>query len=258
MGRALPASLLPRSAARGTCRGRRARRGHRRHRERARPPRRGDAPRPIRDARRFPSARSAGVHRRRPHPRRFAPATAVHPRAVLHDPGRNGRALRRPARGARQQRGHRAALQPHRSRSAGITCPSFRHRPASPSTSIFATKRRRASSRGSRASIRTRRSASASVPSTRRGSRSKPAPSCRWGLRATSSSSPISSTGRGATACRSVRDGDRARARSLPTRSASPTSIPCATRCCSSASSIPSGCRCRTSTSTSARTAAIA
>ena len=41
-------------------------------------------------------------------------------------------------------------------------------------------------------------------------------------------------------------------------RWASPTSIPCATTCCSSASSIPSGCRCPTSTSTSARTAATA
>ena len=40
--------------------------------------------------------------------------------------------------------------------------------------------------------------------------------------------------------------------------SASPTSIRCATTCCSSASSIPSACRCPTSTSTSARTAATA
>ena len=60
------------------------------------------------------------------------------------------------------------------------------------------------------------------------------------------------------TACRSVRAAARARARSSPTRSASPTSIRCATVCCSSASSIPNACRCRTSTSTSARTAATA
>ena len=39
---------------------------------------------------------------------------------------------------------------------------------------------------------------------------------------------------------------------------ASPTSIRCATTCCSSASSIPSACRCPTSTSTSARTGATA
>ena len=50
----------------------------------------------------------------------------------------------------------------------------------------------------------------------------------------------------------------RARARWSPTRSASPTSIRCATTCCSSASSIPSACRCPTSTSTSARTGATA
>ena len=41
-------------------------------------------------------------------------------------------------------------------------------------------------------------------------------------------------------------------------RWASPTSIRCATTCCSSASSIPSACRCPTSTSTSARTGATA
>ena len=64
--------------------------------------------------------------------------------------------------------------------------------------------------------------------------------------------------GEGATACRSAPDAARAPARSPPTASASPTSIRCATSCCSSASSTPSACRCRTSTSTSARTAATA
>ena len=48
----------------------------------------------------------------------------------------------------------------------------------------------------------------------------------------------------------------RAPARWSPGRSPSPTSIRCASACCSSASSIPSACRCRTSTSTSARTGA--
>ena len=50
----------------------------------------------------------------------------------------------------------------------------------------------------------------------------------------------------------------RAPARWSRTRSTSPTSIRCATSCCSSASSIPSGCRCPTSTSTSARATATA
>ena len=62
--------------------------------------------------------------------------------------------------------------------------------------------------------------------------------------------------GEGATACRWGPGAARARARWSPTRSASPTSIRCATTCCSSASSTRSACRCPTSTSTSARTGA--
>ena len=63
-------------------------------------------------ARGFPRARSARVHRRGPRPRRHAPAAALHAGAVFQDAGRDGGALRRPARGARQQRRDRAALQP--------------------------------------------------------------------------------------------------------------------------------------------------
>ena len=58
------------------------------------------------------------------------------------------------------------------------------------------------------------------------------------------------------TASRWARGAARAPARWWPGRSPSPTSIPCASACCSSASSTPSACRCPTSTSTSARTAA--
>ena len=65
-----------------------------------------------------------------------------------------------------------------------------------------------------------------------------------------------SSTGPRSTASRSGRAAARAPARWSPSRSTSPTSIRCATTCCSSASSTPSACRCRTSTSTSARTGA--
>ena len=62
--------------------------------------------------------------------------------------------------------------------------------------------------------------------------------------------------GQGSTTFRSGRGAARAPARSSPMRSPSPTSIRCATICCSSASSTPIACRCRTSTSTSARTGA--
>ncbi len=55
-----------------------------------------------------------------------------------------------------------------------------------------------------------------------------------------------------------LRDAARARGRWSRIRSASPTSIRCATTCCSSASSIPSACRCPTSTSISASAAATA
>jgi hypothetical protein len=57
---------------------------------------------------------------------------------------------------------------------------------------------------------------------------------------------------------RRSRPGFGRRGRSSPTRSASPTSIRCATVSSSSGCSTPSGSRCRTSTSTSARTGATA
>ena len=59
--------------------------------------------------------------------------------------------------------------------------------------------------------------------------------------------------GEGAWGFRSGPDAVRARARSSPGRSPSPTWIRCASACCSNASSIQSACRCPTSTSTSAR-----
>ena len=109
-----------------------------------------------------------------------------------------------------------------------------------------------------RSSIPTTRRARSARRATASGSSSSSIRSCRWVSRAISSSSPTSSTGRRGTACRWGRDAARAPARSSPTASASPSSIRCATICCSSASSIPSASRCRISTSISARTDATA
>ena len=64
--------------------------------------------------------------------------------------------------------------------------PAFPTPQASPSRSICATRRQRVSSGDSRCCIRTRRSASASGPNTRRGSSSRSRPSSRWGTPATS------------------------------------------------------------------------
>jgi hypothetical protein len=83
-------------------------------------------------------------------------------------------------------------------------------------------------------------------------------PSSRWASRLLPDRRRLHQLGQAQRRARSARAAARAPARWSRTRSASPTSIRCATTCCSSASSIPSACRCPTSTSTSARTAATA
>ena len=119
---------------------------------------------------------------------------------------------------------------------------------------------RRASSGASRQLYPRRRRARPQRAPLRRAPRVRDRrPSSRWASRATSSSSPTSSTGRrrnGVPVGPGPRLGRGLARRVL--RSASPTSTRCATTCCSSASSIPSACRCPTSTSTSARTGATA
>ena len=98
VGQALPRPLLPRGAARGPLRRRCAERldcGHRRGVEASRC---RDASGGVSQSRRISCTRGAGVHRRGLYARRPASAEALHARAVLHDAGRDGEALRGSAR----------------------------------------------------------------------------------------------------------------------------------------------------------------
>ena len=92
----------------------------------------------LRHARRLRGARCAAVHRRRPLRRRGQPAPR-HARALLQDRRRDGGAVRRPARGARQH---------HRDRQA------LRLPPAGPQADPAALRRRRATTPSARPSSR--------------------------------------------------------------------------------------------------------
>ena len=256
----VPRPLLPRSAAR------RARPTTTRW---SPPPSRSPASSRCRSSRRircsscardgFPRARGARVHRRGPRARRSAPAAALHARAVFRHAGRDGGEVRRPARGAREQRRDRAALQPDDPARQELPAAISRRRRASRSTITCARRRPRASSAGSPRCI----------PMPPCATRERPEYAERLDVRDEDHRADglrrllpdrrrLHQLGEARTACRSGPAAAPARARSSRIRSASPTSIRCATCCCSSASSIPSACRCPTSTSTSARTAATA
>ena len=111
LGKALPRPLLPRSAARRTCRRRRAHGLHRAPRLRPGSPGRRHAPRTVPHPRRLPRARGAGVHRRGLHARRYSAAQALYPRAAFRHAAGDGRALRRSSGRACELGSNRAALQ---------------------------------------------------------------------------------------------------------------------------------------------------
>ena len=82
---------------------------------------------------------------------------AFTPQQYFLTQARDGAALRRPARGAREQRRDRAALQPDDPARQARTCRRSRRRRASRSRSTSSARRRRASSGASRSSIATTR-----------------------------------------------------------------------------------------------------
>ena len=207
----------------------------------------------LRRARDVRGARRAAVHLAGGAPRRHQPA-AAHARALLQERRRDAGAVRRPAGRDRQHRAHRPALR---------LC--HRHGQADA------------------AALRQRRGAEEEAAARRGGRRARSPAARRSGRPAPGARRPRLSRAAGLRARRHQQDGlrrllpDRRRVHRLgqgarhpgrtrprfgrwfsgrPGRSPSPTSIRCASACCSSASSTPSGCRCRTSTSTSARTAA--
>ena len=146
------------------------------------------APGAVRQARGFPRARGARVHRRRLRARRHAPAAPLHRRAALQDAGGDGGAVRRPAGGARQHRRDRAPLQPRRFRSAS------NHLPAFPTPAGVTHRRPPAPARPAPDSSGAWRS-STRMPAMRdgearrvraRASSSRSGPSCRWASPATS------------------------------------------------------------------------
>ena len=176
------------------------------------------------------------------------------------DAGGDGGEVRRPARGAREQRRDRAALQPDDPARQEPPSRFSRRRQASRSTSTSARKRRAGLERAPRALYPGRRRARArDGPSTPSALAFETKTIVQMGFAGyfliVADFINWAKRERRAGGAR-PRLGRRLARRVL--RSASPTSTRCATSCCSSASSIPSACRCRTSTSTSARTAATA
>ena len=129
---------------------------------RARPAGGGDAPGAVREAGRLPGARSARVHRRRLRALRPAPAAHVHRGAVLQDAGRDGGGVRRPARGAREQRSKSPSAAISSSSSGKIRLPRFPTPPRRQARRVSAlTQRGRWARASARAALSRRRAARA-------------------------------------------------------------------------------------------------
>ena len=255
LGAPFPGPLLPRAAAR-----RPSASAKRWWRARWRSPRGSDLPvvatHPVQFLRRerLPGARSARLHRHRPRARRPAPAEALHARAVLQAPGRDGEAVRRhPARAARTRSRSRGAAT-SRSSSARAGCRRSR-RPAGVTVDELPAARGRR--RGLAQRFEKLGLQEADEPRYRERLEFEIRTIIQMGF-----AGYFLIVADFINWAKSQRRAGRARARlgrglagRLLARHHRPRSA-ASTTCCSSASSTRSACRCPTSTSTSARTGA--
>ena len=258
LGGGLPGRVLRGGAARGpgAQRALRARRGGARRPPGA--PRGRHAPRAVREGRRVHRPRGPRVHRAGLGARGRAPAPRLPPVPVLQDAGRDGGAVRGPARGARELGRDRAPLRlrvlagqdaaaglPHAGGRGGGRLPAHA-RDGGPGGAPGRVVSGPRAARGRAAALRR-------APGLRGGHhRADGLPGLLPDRRG------LHQLGQAQRRPRRARAAARARARSWRGRWASPASTRCATSSSSSASSTRSACRCPTSTSTSARRAATA
>jgi DNA polymerase-3 subunit alpha len=177
---------------------------------------------------------------RRPHPRRHAPAAPLHRRAVLHDAGRDGAKFADLPQALANTVAIAPALQPRdparQELPAGFPDACRRHHRRAPAQRGRAGLERRLASLYPEPQVREQKR-----PSTSSRLDFETATIVQMGFAGYFLIVATSSTGPSATTCRWVRAADRARiARRVRARHHRPRSR-CATRCCSSASSIPSG-----------------
>ena len=237
-----PDALLPRAAAR------RARREddalRRRPRVRARRPSSAlpvVATHPVQflQPRGFPRARGARVHRRGLRAGRPAPAArASPPSSTSRRRPRWRRLFADLPEALANTRRDRPALQPRASSSARAACREFPTPDGVSARGVLRERaRRRARARGSQRSIPTRRARARARRATASGSSSRSTTIVQMGFAGYFLIvADFINWAKAQRRAGRARAAARAPGRSSPTRSASPTSIRCATTCCSSAS----------------------